>query len=144
MGVKFFSSTFAPMKQIEPILFIVLQIVGVMGISAQQPTDSTDYLPQQQLSGVTVKARQTVRRPMGPTNTAEILRGELFKAACCNLGESFVTNPSVDVNYSDAATGARQMRLLGLGGTYVQLLSEVLPACRGAAQPNALSYVPGS
>lgn len=144
MGVKFFSSTFAPMKQIEPILFIVLQIVGVMGISAQQPIDSTDYLPQQQLSGVTVKARQTVRRPMGPTNTAEILRGELFKAACCNLGESFVTNPSVDVNYSDAATGARQMRLLGLGGTYVQLLSEGLPAFRGAAQPYALSYVPGS
>ena len=99
MGVKFFSSTFAPMKQIEPILFIVLQIVGVMGISAQQPIDSTDYLPQQQLSGVTVKARQTVRRPMGPTNTAEFLRGELFKAACCNLGESFVTNPSVDGCY---------------------------------------------
>ena len=72
------------------------------------------------------------------------MRDELFKAACCNLGESFVNNPSVDVNYSDATTGARQVKLLGLSGTYVQMLTENLPNFRGAALPYGLGYVPGS
>ena len=74
----------------------------------------------------------TTRRPgmsrvAGAENGMRINRAELFKAACCNLGESFTTNPSVDVNYSDAATGAKQIRLLGLSGTYVQMLTENLP-----------------
>lgn len=51
-----------------------------------------------------------------------ISSAELTRAACCNLGESFVTNPSVDVSYSDAATGAKQIKLLGLSGTYVQMI----------------------
>ena len=65
------------------------------------------------------------------------------RAACCNLGESFVTNPSVDVSYSDAATGAKQIKLLGLSGTYVQMLTENIPNYRGAAAPYGLGYVPG-
>lgn len=77
-------------------------------------------------------------------NGMTMLKDELFKAACCNLGESFVANPSVDVNYSDAATGARQIKLLGLSGTYVQMLTENLPAFRGASAPFALGYVPGA
>ena len=44
---------------------------------------------------------------------------ELCRAACCNLSEAFETNASVDVAYADAATGAKQIRLLGLSGTYV-------------------------
>lgn len=68
---------------------------------------------------------------------------ELCRAACCNLGESFSTSPSVDVSYSDAATGARQIKLLGLSGTYVQMLTEAMPAFRGAAMPYGFRYVPG-
>lgn len=68
---------------------------------------------------------------------------ELCRAACCNLGESFTTNPSVDVSYSDAATGAKQIKLLGLSGTYVQMLTENIPNYRGAAAPYGLGYVPG-
>ncbi|MDO4512246.1 MAG: TonB-dependent receptor, partial [Bacteroidales bacterium] len=60
-----------------------------------------------------------------------------------NLGESFTTNPSVDVNYSDAATGAKQIKLLGLSGTYVQMLTENVPNLRGASLPYSLGYVPG-
>ena len=67
----------------------------------------------------------------------------MSRAACCNLGESFVTNPSVDVSYSDAATGAKQIKLLGLSGTYVQMLTENIPNYRGAAAPYGLGYVPG-
>ena len=79
----------------------------------------------------------------GPENAFKINQNELFKAACCNLGEAFTTNPSVDVNYSDPATGAKQIKLLGLSGSYVQLLTETLPNFRGAARPYALRYVPG-
>ncbi|MDE6423839.1 MAG: TonB-dependent receptor, partial [Muribaculaceae bacterium] len=76
-------------------------------------------------------------------NAFKINQTELYRAACCNLGESFTTNPSVDVNYSDPATGAKQIKLLGLSGSYVQLLTENLPNFRGAARPYALRYVPG-
>lgn len=76
-------------------------------------------------------------------NSEMINQAELYRAACCNLGESFVTNPSVDVTYSDAATGAKQIRLLGLSGTYVQMLTENIPNFRGAASPYGLGYVPG-
>ena len=69
---------------------------------------------------------------------------ELCRAACCNLSEAFETNASVDVAYSDAATGAKQIRLLGLSGTYVQLIQENTPAVRGLAQNFGLEYIPGS
>lgn len=108
-------------------------------------SDTTEVmLPDQHINEVTITKRQTVRSMGGAINGQAMLKGELFKAACCNLGESFVNNPSVDVNYSDAATGAKQIKLLGLGGTYVQMLSELLPNFRGSAAPFALGYVPGS
>lgn len=94
------------------------------------------------LEGVTVKASST-RRMGGALSGMQIGRDELFKAACCNLGESFTTNPSVDVSYSDAATGARQIKLLGLSGTYVQMLTETMPNYRTTSLPYALGYVPG-
>ena len=103
-----------------------------------------DTMKTQDLQNVTITSRRKgTRRLSGPTNGLLIGREELFKAACCNLGESFTTNPSVDVNYSDAATGAKQIKLLGLSGTYVQMLTENLPNFRGAAAPYSLDYVPG-
>ena len=103
-----------------------------------------DTMKTQNLQNITITSRRSgTRRVSGPTNAQLIMRDELFKAACCNLGESFTTNPSVDVNYSDAATGAKQIKLLGLSGTYVQMLTENLPNFRGAAAPYSLDYVPG-
>ncbi len=96
------------------------------------------------LHEVTVRSRGRIRRSSGPENSLTMTRTEIFRHACCNLGESFVTNPAVDVTYSDAATGAKQIKLLGLSGTYVQMLSEGLPDFRGAAMPYALDYVPGA
>ena len=104
--------------------------------------DTTDKAVD--LKNVIITSRRAgTRRAKGPANATIIGREELFKAACCNLGESFTTNPSVDVNYSDAATGAKQIKLLGLSGTYVQMLTENLPNFRGAAAPYSLDYVPG-
>ena len=95
------------------------------------------------LDDVTVKAPTRGRLTNRITNTEQIGQAELVRAACCNLGESFTTNPSVDVSYSDAATGARQIKLLGLSGTYVQMLTENMPNLRGASIPYSLGYVPG-
>jgi len=69
---------------------------------------------------------------------------ELFKAACCNLSESFETNPSVDVSYNDAVTGSKQIQLLGLSGNYLQLTVENLPGPRGIATSWGLNSVPGT
>ena len=105
----------------------------------------TDTLRQSVLEEVSVQSRsEGVRRMAGAVNGSEIGQDELFRAACCNLGESFVANPAVDVNYSDAAVGARQIRLLGLSGQYVQMLTEGLPMAGGALTPYQLDYVPGS
>ena len=111
-----------------------------------QEADSlqADTMKTENLGNVTITSRRAGTRKLGGVeNGVQITRAELCKAACCNLGESFVTNPSVDVNYNDAATGAKQIKLLGLSGTYVQMLTENLPNFRGAAAPYALDYVPG-
>lgn len=109
----------------------------------EQGVVTTDTIAE--LEEVTVKARRlgTIKPRHSVFNEERISSEELTRAACCNLGESFTTNPSVDVNYSDAATGAKQVKLLGLAGTYVQMLSENIPNYRGAASPFALGYIPG-
>jgi outer membrane receptor for ferrienterochelin and colicin/copper chaperone CopZ len=68
---------------------------------------------------------------------------ELLKAACCNLSESFETNPSVDVSYNDAVTGSKQIQLLGLSGNYTQLTVENLPGPRGLATALGLNSIAG-
>ena len=112
--------------------------------SADSKKEQPDTIADQNLQEVRVVSRKAgVSRMAGAINGSIINKDELFKAACCNLGESFTTNPSVDVNYSDAATGAKQIKLLGLSGTYVQMMTENLPNFRGAAAPFSLGYVPG-
>ncbi|SHE36943.1 Outer membrane receptor for ferrienterochelin and colicins [Mariniphaga anaerophila] len=89
------------------------------------------------------KNRGTYLSAIDPIQTERINGAELHKAACCNLAESFETNPSVDVSYSDAVTGAKQIRLLGLEGTYSLLQIENMPNLRGLATNFGLTYVPG-
>ncbi|WP_455674511.1 TonB-dependent receptor [Phocaeicola sp.] len=112
--------------------------------------DSSKELAITLQTGVMMDEVQVVERRMGVVksrssvlNQDMISSAELARAACCNLGESFTTNPSVDVSYSDAATGAKQIKLLGLSGTYVQMLTENIPNYRGASAPFALGYIPG-
>lgn len=115
-----------------------LMAMTAMASYAAEPADSAEVLNE-----VTVKSRRGLYKLGGATNSELITASELKRAACCNLGESFTTNPSVDVNYNDAATGARQIRLLGLSGSYVQFLTENIPNFRGAASPYGLGYVAG-
>ena len=78
-----------------------------------------------------------------------IVKGEMIsfaglcKMACCNLAESFENSASVTVGYSDAISGARQIKMLGLAGTYTQILDENRPIMRGLSAPYGMSYTPG-
>jgi hypothetical protein len=80
---------------------------------------------------------------LSPRKVQVITTGELQRAACCNLSESFETNASIDVMYSDAITGAKQIQLLGLSGIYSQIQTENIPTIRGLASAYGLSYIPG-
>lgn len=77
-------------------------------------------------------------------NVEYIDEGELRKAACCSLAESFETNGTVDVMYSDAVTGAKEVKMLGLSGTYTQLLAEKRPLAKGLGSPHLFDYYPGT
>ena len=106
------------------IRLMILLGLGAAGptASAAEPADTTTTT---QLDDFVMRERRSHPTKDGRvTNTERIGQVELCRAARCNLGESFSTSPSVDVNYSDAATGAKQIKLLGLPGTYVQLLTE--------------------
>lgn len=137
-------------RKMANILTAALFLTVGMDASAQEDAgstaapDSAIQMKNSTVGEVTVVTRRPgTSRLGGAMNGVRIGQEELFKAACCNLGESFSTNPSVDVNYSDATTGARQIKLLGLSGTYVQMLTENLPNYRGASAPYSLGYVPG-
>lgn len=69
---------------------------------------------------------------------------ELLKAACCNLSESFETNPSIDVNFADALSGTKQIKMLGLSSPYILISQENIPHIRGASQAYGLGFVPGT
>ncbi|MFM6926226.1 MAG: TonB-dependent receptor domain-containing protein [Ferruginibacter sp.] len=92
---------------------------------------------------VTSKQRSVYINNYSPIRTQMMTGKELLKAACCNLSESFETNPSVDVSYNDAVTGSKQIQLLGLSGNYTQLTVENLPGPRGIATPLGLNSIAG-
>ncbi len=125
----------------------IIALLNLVFLVASAQTNQDEEMEMKELEEYTISVKhedQSLRSVSLATNTEVINSGELLRAACCNLGESFTTNPSVDANYSDAATGARQIKLLGLSGTYVQMLTENVPNYRGAAIPYSLSYVPGT
>ncbi|WP_339611376.1 TonB-dependent receptor, partial [uncultured Planktosalinus sp.] len=77
-------------------------------------------------------------------NVTNVSSAELLKAACCNLAESFETNPSIDVNFPDALTGNRQIKMLGLTSPYTLIAVENIPTIRGVSQAYGLSFIPGT
>ncbi len=137
--------------QLEPVKSTNLLVTSFMGFH----NDTTEVTSHSELTIVLVsdllleevdivERKMAVLRSRISPLTTETLTGEaLCMAACCNLSESFETSASVDVAYSDAATGAKQIRLLGLSGTYVQMLTENTPNIRGLAQAFGMEYIPG-
>jgi outer membrane receptor for ferrienterochelin and colicins len=81
---------------------------------------------------------------LNPIGVKKISEKELLKAACCNLSESFETNPAVDVSFTDAVTGTRQIMMLGLAVPYTQITRENMPDVRGLSAIYGLTYIPGT
>ncbi|WP_422360546.1 TonB-dependent receptor [Reichenbachiella sp.] len=107
---------------------------------------SIQLLPDVTLDEVEVEYRQkTVQIDyLNPLKSELISEKELLKAACCNLSESFETNPSVDVSFTDAVTGTRQIQMLGLAGPYTQITRENMPDVRGLSAIYGMVYIPGT
>ncbi len=104
------------------------------------------FLSAHMLNEVEIKAREKASylNTIKPIAVQEITSEGLRRAACCSLAESFEGNASVDVSYSDAVTGAKQIELLGLSGLYTQMMAENMPNFRGLASAFGLNYVPGT
>ncbi len=81
---------------------------------------------------------------LNPIKTEILTERSLMKAACCNLSESFETNPSIDVNFADAVSGTKQIQMLGLSGQYAQITKENMPYMRGLAGNYGLTFIPGT
>lgn len=107
---------------------------------------ATSIFSQEKLEDVKVTGKQKgIKKSLTKTaNTTLVSSKELLKAACCNLAESFETNPSIDVNFSDALTGTKQIKMLGLTSPYLMITEENIPSVRGASQAYGLSFTPGT
>jgi outer membrane receptor for ferrienterochelin and colicins len=81
---------------------------------------------------------------LNPMKVEVLNERSLMKAACCNLSESFETNPSIDVNFADVVSGAKQIQMLGLAGQYAQITKENMPYMRGLAGAYGLTFIPGT
>jgi outer membrane receptor for ferrienterochelin and colicin len=102
--------------------------------------------PSNELNEVIVqKKRDAVQKAyFNAKNVITVNSAELLKAACCNLSESFETNPAIDVNFSDALTGTKQIQMLGLTSPYLLITQENIPMVRGASQAYGLTFTPGT
>ena len=120
------------------MLFLALLVSAV--------TFSQEEIKKDTLKTVKVEAnkRGLKKSISGTANTTLVTSKELLKAACCNLAESFETNPSIDVNFSDALTGTKQIKMLGLTSPYIMITEENIPSVRGASQAYGLSFTPGT
>ncbi|RMZ60963.1 TonB-dependent receptor [Chryseobacterium nematophagum] len=100
---------------------------------------------EKQIEGVTINGSKAStflnKKEAGLVFTID--KKELLKAACCNLSESFETNATVDVSFSNAVTGTKQLKMLGLDQKYTSLTKELLPEIRGLASAYGLSFIPG-
>lgn len=133
--------------------FLVVSAVGYISDTLKVTHENMDNLRivlkvkgELKLKEITVKGegKSTTLRRLDPIKSSIMNEEELFKAACCNLSESFETNPAVDVTYTDAVTGAKQIQMLGLAGVYTQINTENLPGVRGLNSVHGLAHIPGS
>lgn len=116
-------------------IFIFGLLLLIIPVFAQEKLDEVKV----------VKKRKGLQKSFTVTgNTTLVTSKELLKAACCNLAESFETNPSIDVNFSDALTGTKQIKMLGLTSPYLMITEENIPSVRGASQAYGLSFTPGT
>ena len=127
---------------------LLVQALGYRPDTLAVPVSGAPYLrvalrAGAELGEVVVTDRAPAYSSLTPANVQMISSRDLTKSACCNLAESFETNASVEVTTSDAVSGAKQIQLLGLDGSYSLLTVDNQPALRGLAAPYRLGYLAG-
>jgi outer membrane receptor for ferrienterochelin and colicins len=139
--------------QLERVSSTDLLIVSYLGFKTDTLKIQSSFLRHQmtsnredELDGVTLtQRRRTTQKSFIETqNILKVSSDELLKAACCNLSESFETNPAIDVNFADALTGTKQIKMLGLSSPYLLISEENIPMVRGASQAYGLTFTPGT
>ena len=132
----------------NPSAFIVVSFTGFVADTLVADVSKAMHIvlaeKAEELEQVVVKGSSTFVDFSEIKHAEVITETELQKAACCNLSESFETNASVDVSYSDAITGTKTIKMLGLDGRYVQINRENIPNVRGLAGRYGLSFIPGT
>ena len=138
------------LKTVEHAHMLVVKSIG-FAADTVHVHDIEEYLNVVLKEGSALTGVEVIYRKGGisfltldPRNTQIISTGELRKAACCNLAESFETNPSVDASFTDAVTGTKQIQMLGLAGKYTQIMQENIPTIRGLSSVYGLEYIPGA
>ena len=111
--------------------------------------DTTRFVHLMLQAGQTLHAVRVVSTREGSYISGKLIQTQVItteglrRAACCNLAESFETTAAVDVSYSDAVSGAKQIQMLGLAGKYSQIMLENTPYVRGLSNVFGLLYIPG-
>lgn len=129
---------------------LVVSYVGYESDTLDLNTGATTFdislKETKKLKEVTVESRRksTEINLLGTMKAEKIGSRELMKAACCNLSESFETTPSVDVGFTDAVSGYKQIQMLGLAGSYTSFTRENIPDVRGLAAITGLTFTPGA
>jgi outer membrane receptor for ferrienterochelin and colicin len=102
--------------------------------------------PDTSLEAITIKFKEKSSSVslLSSANVLKISSEELLKAACCNLAESFETTPSIDLNFSDAISGRKQINMLGLASPNILISVENIPSIRGALNAYGLTFIPGT
>ncbi len=118
-------------------LCLPLSLFGQVDTSLYNSLQIDEVVVREEASGLSLDSKSA-------TLDLTISRTELKKAACCNLSESFETNPSIDVSFTDAVTGTKQIQLFGLAGKYAQIQVEMTPLVRGLLANSGLSFIPGT
>ena len=126
----------------------VISYIGFINDTISSNNDNQKIYLQKKLDleevEVTYNTKTSSVSLLSSANILNISSEELLKAACCNLAESFETTPSIDVNFSDAISGRKQIRMLGLSSPNILMSLENIPAIRGALQSYGLTYIPGT
>ncbi len=135
--------------RIESTTMLVISYVGFKADTIQIDPEDTEILIILSLGSleeveITSNQRDHFASTLSTINIETIGGGELKKAACCNLSESFETNGAVNVYYSDAVTGAKEIEMLGLRGVYSQMMLENRPTMRGLGYTFGMEYIPGT
>lgn len=76
--------------------------------------------------------------------TEVLSQNEFKKASCCDLSGCFGSNSSVEVAVTDIVTNTKEMQILGLDGSYTQILMDGIPNMSGLTSKYGLNSIPGT